>query len=298
MIISIGEIVWDIFNEKKILGGAPLNAAYHLSSLDMNVRLVSRIGRDKLSNLTLQSISAIGLSTEDVQIDDELPTGQVVVSLDRNNQPSFDIVAPAAWDAIDGAAIDNIAPGAFHLLFGTLAQRSEKSRRAIQSLWDMADIIFYDVNLRPPFTPVETVLASLQVADVVKLNDDELHKAASWSDINSGSLQEKAERFFRRWNLHSLAVTLGEKGALLICPDGAFSHPGFPAKVVDTVGSGDAFFAGLIEGIINKRPWQICLERANRRGAYVAGKAGATPPMKINLNQENFSQSSQRHGKI
>lgn len=279
MIVSIGEIVWDIIADKKLLGGAPLNVAYHLSSFGLEVRLIGRIGTDDLSDLTLRHIAGIGLSVDSIQRDKELPTGRVVVTVGKNNEPAFDIVAPAAWDAIEADPFLRNAPQPFHLVFGTLAQRFAPSRRAVRALWDKADLLFYDVNLRPPFTPAEVVLDSLAAADVVKLNDDELQQVADWSGVADGPMAQRARNLCNRWQLLCLAVTRGPAGALLVTKDGIFEHGGFPVQVADTVGAGDAFFATLIEGIIRKRPWQECLARANKRGSYVAGRPGATPPM-------------------
>ena len=166
MIVSIGEIVWDIFGDKKILGGAPLNVAYHLASLNLDVHLISRIGTDDLADTTLQRIQQLSLSTKGIQLDHQLPTGQVIVTLGPDNEPSFDIVAPAAWDAIHRPDPQSMPTAPFHLVFGTLAQRSEKSKAAIRAMWKKADMTFYDVNLRPPFTPPEIVLESLPAADV------------------------------------------------------------------------------------------------------------------------------------
>jgi len=279
MIVSIGEIVWDFIADKKLLGGAPLNVAYHLSSFGLEVRLISRIGTDELADLTLRHIADIGLSVDYIQRDKKLPTGRVVVTVGKNNEPSFDIVAPAAWDAIQADSFLNNSPQPFHLVFGTLAQRFAPSRKAIRALWDKADLLFYDVNLRPPFTPAEVVLDSLAAADVVKLNDDELQQVADWSGVAEGSMVHKAVNLCNRWQLLCLAVTRGPAGALLVTKEGVFEHSGFPVQVADTVGAGDAFFATLIEGIIHRRPWEQCLARANKRGSYVAGRSGATPPM-------------------
>lgn len=279
MIVSIGEIVWDIFGNKKILGGAPLNVAYHLSCLNHDVHLISKIGTDDLASVTLQRIQELSLPTEGIQQDPKLPTGQVVVTLGPDNEPSFDIVAPAAWDAIEHPAPQSMPATPFHLVYGTLAQRSEKSKSTIRSLWEKAAMTFYDVNLRPPFTPPEIVLESLPASDVVKLNDHELRTVAGWKNLPSGTVRELAQSLFSVLSIQVLAVTLGNNGALLICQDGLFEHPGFLVQVADTVGAGDAFFASLIEGIIQKRSWQQCLEQANRRGSIVASKAGATPLM-------------------
>jgi len=123
------------------------------------------------------------------------------------------------------------------------------------------------------------VLDSLAATDVVKLNDDELQQVADWSGIAAGPMIQRARDLCQRWQLLCLAVTRGPGGALLVTKEGVFEHAGFPVKVADTVGAGDAFFATLIEGIIHKRPWPECLARANKRGSYVAGQPGATPPM-------------------
>lgn len=280
MIVSIGEIVWDIIAQEKILGGAPLNVAYHLSCLDLDVHLISRIGTDDLSALTLQRIQELSLSVKGIQQDSALPTGQVVITIGPDNEPSFDIVAPAAWDAIEEPDPSCTPAAPFHLVFGTLAQRSVTSRSAIRSLWKKADIKFYDVNLRPPFTPAEIVLDSLSAADVVKLNDHELRTVAAWKNVPTGTVSEIAQSLFSSLSIQVLAVTQGNDGAFLVCRDGLFEHPGFSVHVADTVGAGDAFFASLIEGICQKRPWQHCLELANRRGALVASMSGATPVMK------------------
>ncbi|MBC8318112.1 MAG: carbohydrate kinase [Desulfobulbaceae bacterium] len=280
MIISIGEIVWDIFGDTKILGGAPLNVAYHLAQLDRQIKLVSRIGTDDLASSTLHQISSLGLPVEDIQQDDTLPTGQVVVTVGENNEPSFDIIAPAAWDAIETSTFEGREAQKYHMVFGTLAQRSEKTRETIRSLWPGADILFYDVNLRPPFTPPERVLNSLIAADVVKLNDNELHEVTDWLQLSSGDLKERAQALFSHYKLLALVVTMGKSGAFVVTRNCLVEHPGFPVEVIDTVGAGDAFFAAFIDSMLKKKNWHTCLELANQRGAYVAGCQGATPPMK------------------
>lgn len=276
MILSVGEIVWDIFGDKHILGGAPLNVAYHLTQLGQQVKLVSRVGSDELASTTLKQIADIGLSVENIQQDDTLSTGQVVVTVGENNEPSFDIVEPAAWDNI---AFPSPQDSGYHLVFGTLAQRSEKTRETIRTLWHNADILFYDVNLRPPFTPPELVLNSLVAADVVKLNDSELQQVTDLLRLSSGDLKERAHALFSHYGLLALVVTMGNSGAFAVTQNCFVEHPGFPVKVVDTVGAGDAFFASFIDSMLKKKNWHTCLELANKRGAYVAGCQGATPSM-------------------
>jgi fructokinase len=279
-VVSIGEVVWDIFADHQVLGGAPLNVAYHLSTLDIPTKMVSRVGMDGLGRDTLEKIVALGLSVGDIQQDSIQSTGRVVVTVDSHNEPSFDIVAPAAWDFIDGeAAVQAAGEDPFLLIFGTLAQRAPSSRTAVRELWERASVCCYDVNLRPPFTTRELVLDSLAAADVVKMNENEISIIAGWTETGDADSVQAARKLLDRYNLQVVLVTEGAAGAWLVCPDGHFAHPGFPVMVADTVGAGDAFFATFIEGYLAKRPWPECLARANHRGAYVASQSGATPSM-------------------
>ncbi|HHB75183.1 MAG TPA: carbohydrate kinase [Desulfobulbus sp.] len=278
-IVSFGEIVWDQFENGRTLGGAPLNVAYHLHAAGWPARIVSRIGRDALGRETLNVVTGLGLPVTTIQQDPDLPTGLVLVSLGRDGEPNFEIAAPAAWDNIqDGPVLAQMGETPFHLVFGTLAQRSEISRRSLYRLLKQATLKFYDVNLRPPHTTPELVHNSLIAADVVKANHDELiFLADRFLKEKTGSARETGHALLNHFNLALLAVTDGARGASLITKDGYATHGGYKVKVVDPVGSGDAFFAALIGGYLEKLPLDECLRRANYQGAWVAGRQGATP---------------------
>ncbi|MFZ5766215.1 MAG: carbohydrate kinase family protein [Thermodesulfobacteriota bacterium] len=280
MILSIGEVVWDIFNNRKILGGAPLNVAYHLCTLGHSVRLISRIGSDALGDETIRRVTELDLDSHHIQRDPHQPTGQVMVTVNEAGEPLFDIVAPAAWDEIDATLLRTAIPDEpFHLIFGSLAQRSPVSRAAIRLLREKASLRFYDVNLRPPFTGKDIVSSCLAESDVVKINEAELDQVGDWLNLPAGPPRQRSLDLFKLLNPVALAVTLGAHGAMLVTRDGLFFHPGFPVQVADTVGAGDAFFSTLIHGILEKYPWPVCLEQANKRAAFVAERHGATPSM-------------------
>ena len=279
-VVSIGEVVWDIFGDRQVLGGAPVNVAYHLHTLSVPTTVITRVGDDELGEVTRKKIAGLGLPTLGMQSDGQHATGTVVVTVDSNNEPSFDIVDPAAWDFIDMAAAEKAAGNdPFFLVFGTLAQRRHGSRDAIRALWKKADKKLYDVNLRPPFTTRKLVVDSLQTADIVKMNEHELQTIGDWCGIPVTDAKKQAESVRDHFSLEAVVITEGGKGAWLTSADGYFHHGGFPVEVADTVGAGDAFFATFIEGYMHKRPWLECLTRANHRGAFVASQHGATPPM-------------------
>ena len=278
MITAIGEVVWDIFPDRKALGGAPVNVAYHLNALGLETRVITRVGRDRLGEKTLARLAGLGLDTAWIQRDDELATGTVKVSLSADNEPAFEIVAPAAWDAIDrDEALAGVAGDSFALVFGTLAQRDPRSRAAIRALWSRAESCFYDVNLRPPFTTRELVLDSLAAAHIVKVNETELTELGKWSAITAADKTGLAESLRQQYNLRALVVTEGGAGCWLATEQGFFFEPGRKITVADTVGAGDAFFSAFIAACLAGQGWQACLAAANERGAWVASCYGAMP---------------------
>ena len=278
MIVSIGEVVWDLFPDRRVLGGAPVNVAYHLQCLGQPLKVISRVGDDALGRETLARLTDIGLPVDGVQVDPKLETGRVNVTVGADDEPASDIVFPAAWDRIDREMGLRSAGDDFCLVFGTLAQRDPCSRAAIRALWPRAARRFYDVNLRPPFTERHLVLDSLTAADVVKVNHDELSVLAGWLELD-GAGPDLAAGLCARYDLETVVVTEGRRGAWVLSGGKVFSDPGVPVVVADTVGAGDAFFAAVIDGVLRGVGWPENLATANRRGAYVASCQGATPPM-------------------
>jgi len=279
MIISIGEVVWDIFPERRVLGGAPVNVAYHLRCLGIEVGVVTRVGKDELGDRTIGSMAALGLPIDGVQQGD-LPTGTVLVTIGPDNEPDFDIVTPAAWDNIDLAEAEKfIGDRPFKLVFGSLAQRDERSGSTIRALWRKADYRCYDVNLRPPHTSREIVEGALAVAELVKMNGSELLEIGSWQNLSADDRKIIARELMGRYNITVLVVTEGGDGAWLLSGEDYYRTPGRPVEVADTVGAGDAFFAALLAGREQGLGWQECLDKAAELGAYVASQNGATPPM-------------------
>ena len=281
MIVSIGEVVWDIFSDRQVLGGAPVNVAYHLHDLKMDIKLVTRVGKDKLGGSTIQLIESLGIPSQGIQKDPEYQTGQVLVSVDQNNEPHFDIVAPAAWDFIDTRlALKFIGDEPFSLIYGTLAQRHATSRAAIRGLWQKATTRLYDINIRPPFTTRELVVDSLEAADVIKMNENEIDILAAWLDLTGHDKREAAQQLLHRFDLQSVIVTEGDAGAWLLTTDGIYEHPGYSVKVADTVGAGDAMVSGMVAGKALGYPLEACARLATAFSVAAITRVGSgLPPL-------------------
>jgi len=278
VLVTIGEVVWDLLPNQRVLGGAPVNVAYQLTGLGVEVGVITRVGRDQLGDETIDRLAELGLPTGGVQRGPE-PTGTVRVTFPRPQEPHFEIVTPAAWDGIEVEPAEAFLAGhPYDLVFGTLAQRDERSRRTIRRLRDGAGQRFYDVNLRPPFTTRELVIESLAGVDLLKLNSEELNVITGWLGLAGMARNAVARQLMDRYNIAVLVVTEGAAGAWLVAEGETFEAPGRPVSVVDPVGAGDAFFAALLAGYRRGQPWPEILARANALGAYVAANPGATPP--------------------
>lgn len=285
-ILAVGEILWDALPEGLFLGGAPFNVACHLRALGEETAFASRVGDDALGEEILRRVPAHGLNPDLVQVDDSLPTGLVRVALDRTDEPKYEIVEPAAWDAINlSDPLREQAARSDALVFGSLAQRAPPSRRTIRALLEADLVRVFDVNLRPPFVDREVIEHSLQAAHIVKLNGDELQHLRAWYELptnTEAAMAALAERF----ESPAICVTWGSEGASLWRDGKSWHHSGYPVEAADPVGAGDAFLAALLSGLLDNRDEKTVLDRANELGAYVASHSGAIPPYEIDEQGE------------
>lgn len=276
-IVSIGEILWDSMPAGLFPGGASFNVACHLKQLGRNVTFISRIGDDQLGTEALRRVTLNGLETNMIQKDAYRPTGFVEVELNSEGIPRYNIIKPAAWDYIElTSAVQQAFRNASVIVFGTLAQRMENSQRTIQWI-EFADAKkVLDLNLREPHYDRDVVEKSLEIADVLKINEEECMVLQQWFDFDH-NFKKSMSVLSRRFNLESVCITRGKNGALLWHEGEWAEEPGHEIETADTVGAGDAFLAALIDGIIKQSSVNECLKIANRLGAYVATQNGAVP---------------------
>lgn len=292
LLIGLGESLFDCLPDSMKLGGAPVNLAVHADALlkaqGGGALPATRVGADDLGERYVGELRDRGLSTTGVQTDDAHPTGRVLVELDASGHATYDFEANVAWDYLEMTPHwSRLAQRASAVAFGTLAQRSPQSRETIMGFLAEAQnaIKLFDVNLRGDFYSADVLRDSLEVADAVKLNEEELDKVHDLLGLPSPSGQDVESRIralSSTFSLDWLALTRGAEGTLLFFRDqtweteparfDAGAHPN-----ADTVGAGDACCASLITGMLLGWPPERTLTLANRVGAFVASQPGATP---------------------
>lgn len=270
-VACVGELLWDVLPDRRTLGGAPANVAYHLHRLGVAVRVVTRIGRDPLGAAARVEFERQSLDLAGLQVDENLPTGAAHVCLDERGNAGYQFVTPAAWDAIDYREADRSPV----VVFGTLGQRDPRSRATITRLAAGVDGIL-DMNLRPPYVDLKIIVASLERAALVKLNEEELQHVAAALDISADPVRFAAA-LEQRFGVRTVCITRGARGARLVEAGALHEALPLPVEVVDTIGAGDAFLAALLLGRLRGAPWRATLALATQLGALVASAPGARP---------------------
>jgi fructokinase len=286
---AFGEILWDCLPSGKHAGGAPFNVTAHLAQLGVSVSLISAVGRDPLGDEILQVARDKNVNTDFIgRVRIGLPTGTVIATVDEKGNATYELVQPAAWDEIkvSAKALTAVAK-ARALTFGSLAGRSPYNLEQLDRLLDVkGPLRFFDVNLRPPFVDLQLIMDLARRADVIKLNDGEAGRFASWlktgeaapnTPRNPDEIAQACATIAEATNVSRVCVTMAEEGAALWDRGNFTTAPAPKVVVKDTVGAGDAFMAGLMVGLTRGTDTRKVLENACRLGAFVASHYGATP---------------------
>ncbi len=286
--IGIGELVWDLLPDGPRLGGAPFNVIAHLERLGCETWYLSAVGVDELGARALDEVKRLNVSASFVQTV-AVPTGVVRVQLDPFGVPEYEIVSPAAYEAL--SPVDpTTTNGAFDILvFGTLAQRSPGTLMTTRRLAEAQPgaVRLYDVNLRRGCWSPSLVEHLLGLATVVKMNEAEAAILADELSLPRDSTAMFSVAMSARFGLRGVCVTRGAHGATLLC-DGTYREAkAVPVVVLDTVGAGDAFAAGLAFGITAGWGVESVLELGSRLASLIASRHGAIPgwdPSELGMN--------------
>jgi fructokinase len=289
LILSIGEILFDMFPESRRLGGAAFNFAYHIHRLDGPVRFLSRIGQDPEGQAILDFLAERQFPAGDLQQDAAHPTGRVLITLDAGGGAQFDILPGVAYDFIRATpAIEQFVKEDCELIyFGSLIQRTAQGAqtvRRILSLRSSRTKCLCDINLRPDCFTADSLTYALQEADVLKINDEELSTLASIHTIRGDTTQTIAA-LMARFDIEMVALTRAEHGSSLFTGGERYDiAPDHGLQIKDTVGAGDAFAAMLAIGYVRRWSPERILKSASRLASQVCGITGAIPAAPLFYN--------------
>lgn len=277
VVVGIGEILWDILPTGKSAGGAPVNFVYHAVRQGAEGYVISAAGKDVWGDEILRELqkNKIGCCIERAPY----PTGTVRVELNEG-LPSYTIAENAAWDHIPlTQAATNIVKQADAVCYGTLALRNGESRETVKKLLRQTRAEacrFFDINLRGNYYSKELIRELLEFSNIFKINDEEMAVVKKMFGL-TGSDGEICRYFLRKYDLHGLIFTAGEKDSIVYTPSEESRMKTPRVNVADTVGAGDAFSGAFIQAWLTGKNLREAHEKAIRTAAFVCTKPGARP---------------------
>jgi fructokinase len=275
----LGEVLWDIFPDKKKAGGAPFNVGFHLHQFGVPVVVHSALGNDPLGNELREHIRKSGLSTANIYQRNK-STGTVLVNTSNKHEVRYTITEDCAWDYLETPKHKIDVNDT--LVFGSLAMRAAHNRSILESWLQTPAFKAFDMNLRWPFVDGDWIKNTLAKVNLLKVNEEELTYTQELFGI-AGDAQDCFTFLQRNMGIEHLIVTRGSHGSLWLSANGQVKSARYSVDVVDTVGAGDAFLAGLLHGLQSNKPAKDILDTAAALGAFVASNAGATPPWSLEM---------------
>jgi fructokinase len=283
IVVGLGEVLWDVFPTGPRFGGAPANfacAAAELAGRRARAAMASQVGQDALGDQAMECLREKNVDTKGVARSRDAATGTVTVRLDARGAATYEFASDTAWDRMVWTSeLEELAAQSDAVCFGTLGQRCAASRAVIQrfvAATPASCLRIFDINLRPPFYSDSVILESLELANVLKLNEEELPLLAGLCGL-AGSPLEILRALADRFDLRAAVHTRGPAGACLIAGDEVSERSGVTVKVVDTVGAGDTFTAAVALGLLFAAPLPEIHARASQAAAFVCTQAGAAP---------------------
>lgn len=279
LVVGIGEVLWDVFPDRKVMGGAPANFAHHASQLGLNGYVVSAIGNDALGEQILENLRTQNLNY--IIEETNYPTGIVEVSLSGNGIPQYEILENVAWDNIPfSKEIENLAKRTTTVCFGSLAQRGNVSKSTIRKFLNAMptdSLRIFDINLRQNFYTKDLIEESFLLANILKINDEEVEIVAQLFGETIFNEEEFCKMLLSKYKLKILILTKGTKGSFVFSEDQVSFLPTPNVIVADTVGAGDSFTAGFTAGYLKGLSIAEAHKLAIELSAYVCSQHGAMP---------------------
>ncbi|MDI4643520.1 PfkB family carbohydrate kinase [Cohnella hashimotonis] len=288
-------------------GGAPANVLCGLAKLGRRTSFIGAVGDDPLGRFLATVLEQAGVGCTGLAFIKDIPTTMTFVHLDQDGDRAFRFIRGADTRLTKEEAERELAAGCRVFHFGTLSMTHAESARvtleAVSLAKQSGSLISFDPNLRlslweSPEKAREAIFRGLEVADIVKLSEEELIFMTGMTEGESG-----AELLLRQHaGIRLLLVTLGERGCTISNRAAQASIPGFRVRTVDTTGAGDACMAGLLDQILNDgvRIEALSVDDltrigrfANAMGALATTRRGAIPALPGRQDIDNMMNSAE-----
>jgi len=314
--ICLGELLIDLVSIKsgvsledapsfvKAAGGAPANVAVGLARLGVSAAFIGKVGNDAFGRFLAKTLKNNEVDTTNLLFDHSNKTKLAFVSLTEDGERDFEFYGEQSADTqlrvsdINQSVIKEAK--IFH--FGSISLISNPSREATLEAARMARDggvpVSFDPNLRlslwkNPEEAKARITEGLKLANIVKMNAEELKFITDKADIESGA------RILLQKGVKLVSVSLGRNGCYFASNKATGTVGGFDVEALDTTGAGDGFVAGMLAGILKTNYYKLdekdlydIFRFANAVGALTTTKRGSIPALPYKEEVEKFIAKS------
>lgn len=275
-------------------GGAPANVLAMNAKLGGRTAFIGKVGADGFGDFLRDTMAAAGIDVGGLRRTAACGTTLAFVHLDPSGDRSFSFYRkPGADILLEPGEVDPAllrSCRVFH--FGSVSLTDEPSRsatlHAARTARSAGAVVSYDPNYRAflwddEAQAVAQMTAGLDLADIVKVSEEEMTLLTGETDLERGA------EALRAHGAALVLVTRGPDGAYFLAEGGRGLVPAYPVHAVDTTGSGDAFLGALLwrlRGLsvaeldrVSQAEWASHVAFANAAGGLTATKKGAIPAM-------------------
>jgi fructokinase len=293
--LVIGESLIDIVDSDEHVGGSPLNVAVGLGRLGRDIDFLTSIADDSHGRRIVEYVEAAGVHlVSESREAARTSTARSTIAEDGSADYIFDL----DWRL---SGTPPVTPPLF-VHTGSIAAVQDPGCLAVAALIDtyrVSATVTFDPNVRPSLIAdrelaVTRIEHLIELSDVVKVSEEDLH----WIDPKRPP--EQIAQTWLRLGPAIVAITMADRGAMAFCAAGAARVPTRAVRVVDTVGAGDSFMAGLLDALwesgslggdqraalheISVDALATALEEASLCAALTVARAGADLPDRAALD--------------
>ena len=271
----------DVSGYSMAVAGAEFNVAVGLARLNLPVTYLTRLGEDPFGQKIVRTLQRNGIGSEFVSFSKERSTGFMLKSKVSTGDPQiFYFRKGSAASTLSKEDVDRMdfsGYGFVHLtgIFPALSESTkEASFYLIKKAREHGLTVSFDPNLRPQLWPdTETMVQTLN--EFAALSDYVLPGEAEGELLCGDRDPRKIGQFYLERGAKAVVTKMGSRGAYLMTEQDQELVPGFSIeKVVDTVGAGDGFAAGILSALMEGKNLYEAVRRANAVGAIQVTSIG------------------------
>lgn len=266
---------------QRFLAGAEINVCIGLSRLGHSAEYITKLGNDPFGAFVLKSLSDENVGTSYITSTADYFTGfQIKSKVSAGDPKIFYFRKNSAASHFDGKDLEDLnwENVKYIHLSGIFPALSENTRKAFYSLIDLAKAkhvgTVFDPNLRPQLWKSQTEMIAT-INDIAFRSDMVMPGIEEGFILTGSKNADEIADFYLERGVKLVIVKLGEKGAFVKSRNESYTVKGFKVdKIVDTVGAGDGFAAGVISGLLEGLSVRDSVVRGNAIGALAIMSPG------------------------